>query len=110
MKTSGQNAKKWALIAWLTIIIGALYLYFFQGGLIRAEILKIAGLPLLWLCIIYLVLGCLRGFTLIPVTYLIFLGLVFLPALPAYILTIIGVMVSSACIYYFSLAPSQNRF
>lgn len=84
------------------VLVSALYLYFFQSDFVLAQIHKITGLPLLWLCIIYLTIGCLRGFTLIPVTYVILLGLVFLPPIPAYILTMIGVVVSSTCIYYFS--------
>lgn len=102
MKPPKQSARKWALIIWVAVIIVASYLYFFQNDLILTGVSKITGLPLLWLCAIYLTLGCLRGFTLIPVTYLILLGLIFLPAWPAYILTIVGVMVSSTCIYYFS--------
>lgn len=87
---------------WLSVIATALYFYFFQNDLIQVGIVQLMDLPLSWRYAIFIILGCLRGFTLIPVTYLILLGLVFLPATPAYILTIIGVMVSSTCIYYFA--------
>ncbi len=87
---------------WVSIIATAFYFYFFQNNLIRSGIAQLIDMPLSWRYAIFLILGCLRGFTLIPVTYLILLGLVFLPAWPAYILIIIGVMVSSACIYYFA--------
>jgi uncharacterized membrane protein YdjX (TVP38/TMEM64 family) len=42
-----------------------------------------------------------RGFTLVPATYLIVLGLLFFKPLPLYILTMVGIVVSSASIYYF---------
>ena len=87
---------------WIAVIALALYGYFFQNAFIQAEVTKLLNLPLMWRYWIYFILGCVRGFTFIPVTYLILLGLVFLPATPAYIFTIIGVMVSSTIIYYFA--------
>jgi uncharacterized membrane protein YdjX (TVP38/TMEM64 family) len=87
---------------WLFVIFTALYLYFFQRGFIDGQIARIADAPLSVRYWIYFVLGSLRGFTLIPVTYLIILGLLFLPLKPLFLLTIAGVMVSSAIIYYFA--------
>ena len=87
---------------WIAVIATALYFYFFRNDLILSGLAQLMRLPLSWRYAIFLILGCLRGFTLIPVTYLILLGLVFLPSMPAYILTLVGVMVSSACIYYFA--------
>lgn len=82
----------------------ALYLYFFHrddieqllGGATDASI--IAGGA------VYLVFGCLRGFTLIPVTSLVLLGVVFFPPVPLFILTLAGILVSSASVYYFAEA------
>src|SRR5437762_689044 len=87
---------------WIVFIAAMLYFYFFKNELIRSKITQIMNFPVSWRYVIYLILGCVRGFTFIPVTYLIILGLLYLPAGPAYILTIAGVMVSSACIYYFA--------
>jgi uncharacterized membrane protein YdjX (TVP38/TMEM64 family) len=94
--------KNIAIWVWIAVIAAALYAYFFKADLIRIQVDHILNFPLSWRYALYLILGCLRGFTFIPVTYLILLGLVFLPATPAYILTLIGVIVSSACIYYFA--------
>lgn len=102
MKLLGKRTRTEIIIIWLLIILASFYVYFFQKDLILTIIDKFRLLPAFWLYSIYLIVGCLRGFTLIPVTYLILLGLIFLPALPSFILTMIGVMVSSACIYYFS--------
>ncbi|MFH0929931.1 MAG: VTT domain-containing protein [Candidatus Moraniibacteriota bacterium] len=49
-----------------------------------------------------MILGSLRGFALVPVTYLIVLGLLFFNPLPLFILTIIGILISSISIYFFS--------
>ena len=87
---------------WVTVVASALYFYFFRSDLILSGLAQLMRLPMSWRYAIFLILGCLRGFTLIPVTYLILLGLVFLPSAPAYVLIIIGVIVSSTCIYYFA--------
>lgn len=102
MKYLKQKTKRWILILWLLVILGAFYLYLFENNFILEKVGQIRGLPVLLLYVIYLFLGCIRGFTLIPTTYLILIGLVFLTPTAAFILTMIGVMVSSASIYYFS--------
>jgi uncharacterized membrane protein YdjX (TVP38/TMEM64 family) len=50
----------------------------------------------------YFVMGCIRGFTLIPVTYLIPFGLFFLSPAIHFLLTLGGILVSSASIYFLS--------
>ena len=94
--------KRIVFLLWVLVILTAFYFYFFQNDLVRLGVSWLMSRPLSWRYAVFLILGCLRGFTLIPVTYIIFLGLIFLPALPAYILIMVGVMVSSACIYYFA--------
>jgi uncharacterized membrane protein YdjX (TVP38/TMEM64 family) len=97
-----SQRKHVVFVVWLAVIGTALYFYFFKNDVLQAETTRLLGLPLAWRYAIILVLGCLRGFTFIPVTYLIILSLVILPPTPAYILIIAGVMVTSTCIYYFS--------
>ena len=75
-----------------------------------AQITNIRHLPLFWLCTVYLIINCLRGFTFIPVTYTMILGLVFLPAPAVYILTIVGVGTSATSIYYFSEYLSLGNY
>src|SRR3989344_434888 len=102
MKYLKQNTKRWILVLWILVIVTALYLYIFKNDFILDKVDQIMGWPPIFLYAIYLILGCIRGFTLIPATYLILIGLIFLPPTPAYILTLVGVMASSASIYYFS--------
>ncbi|KND47840.1 MAG: hypothetical protein AB201_02925 [Parcubacteria bacterium C7867-006] len=94
---------KYAVYAiWFLMIGVSLYYYFFAGSVIRTEFSRIFGSSLVLGYFVYLLAGCLRGFTLIPITYLIVVGILFLPPLPLYFLTMIGVFVSSLSIYYFS--------
>lgn len=95
---------------WLFVIFTALYFYFFQKGFIESQIAKVVDAPLSVRYWIYFALGSLRGFTLIPVTYLIILGLLFLPLKPLFFLTIAGVMVTSAVIYYFAELLNLSSF
>lgn len=53
---------------------------------------------------VYLLLGCLRSFTLIPATSLVLLGTVFLPPSILFPLTLAGILASSAAVYYFAEA------
>ena len=54
--------------------------------------------------LVYLLLGSLRGFTLIPATSLVLIGILFFPPWPLFAMTLAGILVSSASIYYFSEA------
>jgi uncharacterized membrane protein YdjX (TVP38/TMEM64 family) len=51
---------------------------------------------------VYLALGCVRGFTLIPSTSLVLAAVAFIPPVPLFVLTLAGILVSSACIYRLS--------
>lgn len=110
MKLLKHSTKNKVILIWLLFIASVLYLYFFQSDLMMAQIIKIRHLPLFWLCAGYLVINCLRGFTFIPVTYTMILGLLFLPTPLVYALTIIGVGVSATCIYFFSEYLSLGNY
>ncbi len=98
-----ENIIKFLLIGmWVLVFSFSLYVYFFNPDLLKSQFLSLSGTSLVLGYVIYLLAGCLRGFTLIPITYFILAGIVLLPPVPLYILTLIGVLVSSASIYYFS--------
>jgi uncharacterized membrane protein YdjX (TVP38/TMEM64 family) len=59
---------------------------------------------------VYLALGYLRGFTVVPATYLVVAGILVLPPWPLYLLTVIGIIVSSAAVYLFAEAMQFDRF
>jgi uncharacterized membrane protein YdjX (TVP38/TMEM64 family) len=51
---------------------------------------------------VYVLLGALRGFALIPVTHLVVLAIPIFPPVPLLILTLVGIAISSASIYAFA--------
>jgi uncharacterized membrane protein YdjX (TVP38/TMEM64 family) len=87
---------------WAVVILAAVYLVATRGDLVRDEALVLSSSSTLLAATIYLVVGCVRGFTLVPVTYLIPFGLLFLGPWVQLGLTLVGILVSSASIYYFS--------
>ncbi len=97
-----KKVRKNIVIAWFVLLAGVFALYFLEPTFFHTK-LKDAVLfsPVLGYGL-YLLLGCLRGFTLIPSTSLILLGMLFFPPWPLFVLTLLGILASSASVYYFS--------
>ncbi len=87
---------------WLLIFSISLYAYFFNSSIITSRFVSIFTSSAILGYAVYLIFSCLRGFTLIPVTYFVFVGIVLIPPWPLYIMSMVGVLVSSVCVYYFS--------
>jgi uncharacterized membrane protein YdjX (TVP38/TMEM64 family) len=102
--------RKVVLLAWLVVLATALYIYFFHRNALQALLLELSASPPSWVYAVYLALGCVRGFTLVPVTYLVVAGMLILPPVPLYALTVVGIIVSSAAVYYFAEAMQFDRF
>ena len=90
------------VLIWGLAFASGVYFYVARADIVRDEILVLSSASTVVAGAVYFVMGCVRGFTLIPVTYLIPFGLVFLSPTVHFVLTIGGVLVSSASIYYFS--------
>jgi uncharacterized membrane protein YdjX (TVP38/TMEM64 family) len=105
-----MNHRKAVLVLWLALMAGALYVYGFHREALQGLLLDVSASPAVWVYIVYLALGCVRGFTLIPVTYLVVAGMLVLPPVPLYALTVAGIIVSSAAVYYFAEAMRFDRF
>lgn len=58
---------------------------------------------------VYIALGAVRGFTLVPSTTLVLAALPFMPPGPLLIATVIGIMISSTSIYYGSAALKLDQ-
>ena len=97
-------------ILWLALVGAGVFTYVFHRGALAGVFAELAGTPPLWAYSVYLALGCLRGFTLVPATYLVLAGMVVLPPVPLYILTVTGIIVSSTAVYYFAGAMRFDRF
>ena len=98
------------LSLWAALASAALYAYFFHSDLPQLLTRRLAGPPPWWAYAAYLAFGCVRGFTLIPATYLVLAGMLVLPPLPLYALTLAGIVVSSAAVYYFAEAMRLDEF
>lgn len=90
------------LVGWSLLIAVVVYSNVFQAGVLSKQFGAIIAYSTTAAYLIYFVIGCLRGFTLIPVTYLIILGLLFFPPVPLYFLTITSILISSISVYYFA--------
>ena len=102
--------RKAVLILWIALLTSALYVYAFHRDALQKLLLHVSASPPAWAYVVYLALGCIRGFTLVPATYLVIAGMLVLPPLPLYVLTVAGILVSSAAVYYFAEAMQFDRF
>src|SRR5215213_9291039 len=94
--------RRLVFLLWLALLAPALFIYFFHRDALQVLLLELSASPPTWAYAVYLALGCVRGFTLIPVTYLVVAGMLILPPMPLYALTVAGIIVSSAAVYYFA--------
>jgi uncharacterized membrane protein YdjX (TVP38/TMEM64 family) len=90
--------------SWMLGVAAALYVAFFHRDLIEGRLRSASDASWIAGGAVYFVLGCLRGFTLIPMTSLLVMGILFFPPVPLFVLTMAGALVSSVSIYYFSEA------
>jgi uncharacterized membrane protein YdjX (TVP38/TMEM64 family) len=104
-----MNRRRIVFSLWVALVSTALYLYFFRREELGRIVGQLAGSPPVWAYAVYLGLGCVRGFTLVPATYLVIAGMLVLPPLPLYLLTLAGIVVSSAAVYYFAEAMQFDR-
>ena len=88
-------------ILWFLFIGSVLFTYFFYPDIFQNQLDRLAHTSIYLTSAILLILGALRGFTLIPITNLIIIGVLFIPPLPLLIVILIGALISSTCVYYF---------
>ena len=92
------------LAIWFPAVAGALYLYFFHRDFVQTEIQGAMSASSLVAAGIYLALGSLRGFTLVPATFLLLLAMPFFQPGVLLALTLPGIAASSSVCYWFAEA------
>jgi uncharacterized membrane protein YdjX (TVP38/TMEM64 family) len=93
----GLRVAVWVLFA------GAFgFLYYRYSGTWGTEIGGLATSSAWLAYAVYMVLGAVRGFAFIPVTNLLFLAIPIFPPVPLFVLTLVGIAISSASIYAFA--------
>lgn len=101
---SHERRRRILTALWLAGAAVALWVFFFRREALEGLLDRATGTSLLAGGAVYLVLGCLRSFTLIPATSLVVLGTIFLPPAILFPLTLVGILASSAAVYYFAEA------
>jgi uncharacterized membrane protein YdjX (TVP38/TMEM64 family) len=94
---------------WLLIVAGALYLYFFQREFVQAELRGALSASTVVASIVYVLLGSLRAFTLVPATFLLFVAMPFFPPMLLLALTLPGIAISSSICYFFAEALHMDE-
>jgi uncharacterized membrane protein YdjX (TVP38/TMEM64 family) len=107
--------RTWLIALWLICVPVTIGVLFFQRDLVSTQLARATSVSLIAGGVVYLGFGALRGFTLIPSTALVFAGLAFFPPWPLFLLTLAGIVISSANIYWFADAlglaqPLERRY
>jgi uncharacterized membrane protein YdjX (TVP38/TMEM64 family) len=94
---------RYAIFAmWLVIVAGALYLYLFQRDLVEAQLTNALSTSTFIGATIYILVGSLRAFTLVPATFLVVIAMPFFPAWLLFLITLPIIGISSGIIYRFA--------
>jgi uncharacterized membrane protein YdjX (TVP38/TMEM64 family) len=107
------SVRYFRLGGWLLFLVTFLYIYFFRLYFFRSNVLTsdlrgAMSTSMISGYVLYLLIGCVRGFTLIPSTSLVLLAIPIFPPLPLFGLTLAGILISSMSIYYFSESLHLN--
>ena len=87
---------------WALFVAAFVFLYYRYSSLFGTELTQLAASSVWLAYVVYVVLGALRGFALIPVTNLVVLAIPLFPPVPLLVLTLVGIAISSASIYAFA--------
>jgi uncharacterized membrane protein YdjX (TVP38/TMEM64 family) len=92
------------LAIWFPVIAGVLYLYIFRRDFVQTELQDAMSASSWAAAGIYLVLGVLRGFTLVPATFLLLVAVPFFRPWVLLALTLPCIAASSSACYWFAEA------
>jgi uncharacterized membrane protein YdjX (TVP38/TMEM64 family) len=102
------SVRYFRLGGWLLFLVTFLYIYFFRSNVLTSDLRGAMSTSMISGYVLYLLIGCVRGFTLIPSTSLVLLAIPIFPPLPLFGLTLAGILISSMSIYYFSESLHLN--
>ena len=90
------------LIVWALFVAAFALLYYRTSSLWDSRLTDVAATSAWLAYALYVVLGAVRGFALIPVTSVVVLAIPLFPPVPLFLLTITGIAISSASVYAFA--------
>ena len=92
---------------WLLVVVGALYLYFFQREAVQAEMRDAMSASFWAAAIAYLLIGAFRAFTLVPATFPLLVAMPFFDPWVLLALTLPCIAISSNRLHS-STAPTRH--
>lgn len=98
-----------AVMAWAAVAGLAVWIYVAHRAWLSASLAWSAGASPYLAPTLLVVLGAVRGFTLVPSTALVLIALPFVPPTPLLLATVTGIAVSSTTIYWFAGALGLDR-
>jgi uncharacterized membrane protein YdjX (TVP38/TMEM64 family) len=101
---SHRTLRRLLVVAWLVAMSVGLYFFLFQRAALRNALSDASSASFVAAAGLYLLFGCLRGFTLMPSTTLVLLAVPFFPPGWLFALTFVGILVSSTSLYFFAEA------
>jgi uncharacterized membrane protein YdjX (TVP38/TMEM64 family) len=101
-RTSKQRLPRLRIVLWILCATSFLYFYYARRESLQDGMGQIAQGSAVVAYGLYLVLGSIRGLTLVPSAGLMLLAIPFFPPVPLFVLTLLGILISSTSIYYFS--------
>jgi uncharacterized membrane protein YdjX (TVP38/TMEM64 family) len=90
------------IIVWILCAGSFLYLYYARHDSLQDGMGHAAAGSAFLAYGLYLLLGSIRGLTLVPSAGLMLLAIPFFPPVHLFVLTLLGILISSTSIYYFS--------
>lgn len=90
------------MLLWGILFVSVLYLYFFKPGIFETYLRVAFEASAVWGYVLFLFLGCVRGFVFLPATTLIVLGFLFFTPHVLFVLSMVGILVSSSLAYWFA--------
>ena len=110
MKELHSKPVRYTLFAlWIIVAAAALYLYFFKREAIQTELRDAMSASFWAACLIYLLIGALRAFTLVPATFPLLIAMPFFDPWVLLMLTIPCIAVSSSICYWFAEALHMDE-
>jgi uncharacterized membrane protein YdjX (TVP38/TMEM64 family) len=96
-----KSTRKKVLYSWVLFVVICATFFLLKPTFLKEIFIYLGEQNYIYIYVLIFILGVIRSFTLIPSTYLILLGLFFIPAWPLYFIILSGILISSCLVYYF---------
>ena len=105
-----RAVRRLRLAAWLLFAGSIVYLYYSHAGFFESELREVTFRSAAMGYVLYLLVSSIRGLTLIPAATFLVLAIPLFPPVPLFTLTLLGILISSTSIYYFSKSLRLDKY